>query len=375
MIRTLFAVLTLLLAGAVSAEVPGVTAHSILLGESAAFSGPAAQLGIQMNLGTKAYFDYVNARGGIHGRKIEIKTRDDRYEGNLCVDNTKKLIEQDKVFALVSYVGTPTTVAAMPIFTQAKVPLIGPFTGAEALRNPVNRYIFNIRASYYDETERIVEQLVSTGNRKIAVFYQDDAYGQAGLKGVQIAMDKRNLKIVALGKVERNTIKVQDAVKSIGAARPDGVVMISAYTSIAEFVREMKKAGITTQFFNVSFVGSTALAAALKEEGYGVEISQVVPFPWSPGVRVVKEYQEVLAKSGHTDYNFGSLEGFIVGKVVVEALDRAGKNLTRDKLIAALESMRNVDLGDFVVSFSPTNHSGSKFVDLTMIGRGGKFIQ
>ena len=375
MTRTLVATLTVLFAGLASAQVPGVTAKAILLGQSAAFSGPAAQLGIQMNIGTKAYLDYVNAQGGVYGRKIELKTRDDRYEATLCLDNTKKLIEEDKVFALISYVGTPTTGAAMPVITEAKVPLVGPFTGAELLRTPVNRYIFNVRASYYDETEKIVEQLVSTGNTKIAVFYQDDSYGQAGLKGVEIAMGKRNMKIAALGKVERNTVKVEDAVKTINAAQPDGIVMISAYTSIAEFVRQMKKAGSTTQFHNVSFVGSKALADALKDEGYGVAISQVVPFPWSPSARIVKEYQAILAKAGRTDFNFSSLEGFIVGKVMVEGLKRAGKDLTREKLIAALEKMNNVDLGDFVVSFSPTNHSGSKFVDLTMIGHAGKFIK
>jgi len=357
------------------AQTPGITAKSIVLGQSAAFSGPAAQLGIQMSLGTKAYFDRVNAQGGVYGRKIELKTRDDKYEANLCVENTKKFIEEDKVFALVSYVGTPTTVAAMPIFTQAKVPLVGPFTGAEVLRDPVNRYIFNVRASYYNETEKIVEQLVSTGSNNIAVFYQDDAYGQAGLKGVEIAMTKRNMKISALGKVERNTIKVEDAVKAINAARPDGVVMISAYTSITQFVRLMKIAGSTTQFHNVSFVGSKALSDTLKDEGYGVAISQVVPFPWSPSVQVVKEYGEVLTKAGIADFNFSSLEGYIVGKVMVEGLKRAGKDLTREKLVAALEGMNNVDLGDFVVGFSPTNHSGSKFVDLTMIGHAGKFIK
>jgi ABC-type branched-subunit amino acid transport system substrate-binding protein len=175
--------------------------------------------------------------------------------------------------------------------------------------------------------------------------------------------------------VERNTVKVQDAVKTINAAQPDGVIMISAYTSIAEFVREMKAAGSTTQFHNVSFVGSTALADALKDEGYGVAISQVVPFPWSPSVPVVKEYEDVLAKAGHADFNFSSLEGYVVGKVVVEALRRAGKEPTREKLVTALEGMSNVDLGDFIVSFSPTNHSGSKFVDLTMIGRNGKFLK
>ncbi len=375
MMRIYLTMLAALLAFPAFGQAPGVTAKSILLGQSAAFTGPAAQLGIQMNLGTKAYLDYINARGGVYGRKIALKTRDDRYEANLCVDATKKLIQEDKVFALISYVGTPTTGAAMPVITEAKIPLVGPFTGAELLRTPVNRYIFNVRASYYDETEKIVEQLVSTGNKKIAVFYQDDSYGQAGLKGVEIAMGKRNMKIVALGKVERNTVKVEDAVKSINAAQPDGVVMISAYTSIAEFIRLMKKAGSTTQFHNVSFVGSKALADALKDEGYGVAISQVVPFPWSPSVQIVKEYQQIMTKAGNTDFNFSSLEGFIVAKVMVEGLKRAGKDLTRDKLIAALESMNNVDLGEFVVSFSPTNHSGSKYVDLTMIGRGGKFLK
>ena len=375
--RAMYAVLIVLAASAACsayAQVPGVTPTTIVLGQSAAFSGPAAQLGIQMNIGTKAYLDHINAKGGVNGRKIELKTRDDRYEADLCRENTKKFIEEDKVFALISYVGTPTTTAAMPLITEARIPLVGPFTGAEMLRTPVNRYIFNVRASYYDETEKIIEQLVSTGNKKIAVFYQDDNYGQSGLKGVEIAMGKRSIQVVALGKVERNTVKVEEAVKAINAAQPDGVVMISAYTSIAQFVREMRAAGSKTQFYNVSFVGSKALADALGDEGYGVAISQVVPFPWGSSV-VVKQYKEILTAAGHADFNFSSLEGFIVGKVMVEALKRAGPELTRPKLIAALEGMNNVDLGDFVISFSSTNHSGSKFVDLTMIGHRGKFIQ
>ncbi len=374
MIRTLLAIIAVAFTGLASAET-GVTNTSILVGQSAAFTGAAAQLGIQMNAGTKAYFDYVNTQGGVNGRKIELKTRDDRYEANLAVDNTKKFIEEDKVFALISYVGTPTTAAAMPVFTQAKVPLIGPFTGAESLRNPVNRYIFNVRASYYDETEKIVEQLVSTGLKKIAVFYQNDAYGQAGLKGVELAMTRRSMKFAAMSTVERNSTDVAAAVKTIAASEPDAVVMISAYTSIAEFVRQMKKAGSAAQFHNVSFVGSKALSEALGNEGYGVVISQVVPFPFSPTTAIVKEYQEIMKKAGHTDYNFSSLEGFIVAKVFVEGVKRAGKDLTREKLVSALEAMSNYDAGGFVVGFSPTNHSGSKLVDLTMIGREGKFIQ
>jgi ABC-type branched-subunit amino acid transport system substrate-binding protein len=372
MMRRLFAALSISAAlfSCAFAQVPGVTPKSILLGQSAAFSGPAAQLGIQMNIGAKAYFDHVNSQGGVYGRRIELRTRDDKYESDLAVENTKKFIEEDRVFALFAYVGTPTTLAAMPIFTQAKVPLIGPFTGAEAFRNPLNPYIFNIRASYYDETEKIVAQFAGVGIKNIAVFYQNDAYGQAGLKGVELAMGRRNMKISALGTVERNTVKVEDAVKKISAVSPDAVVMISAYTSIAEFVRQMKRTGSAAQFYNVSFVGSKALADALQADGYGLVISQVVPFPWSSQIPLVKEYQRVLAGSGIKDWNFSSLEGFIAAKVLVEALKRAGKDLNRPKLIAALEGIQRHDLGGFDVDFSPASHNGSTFVELTMIGRG-----
>jgi len=372
MMRRLFAVLSIsaALVGCAFAQVPGVTPKAILLGQSAAFSGPAAQLGIQMNIGAKAYFDHVNSQGGVYGRRIELRTRDDKYESDLAVENTKKFIEEDRVFALFAYVGTPTTLAAMPVFTQAKVPLIGPFTGAEAFRNPLNPYIFNIRASYYDETEKIVAQFAGVGIKNIAVFYQNDAYGQAGLKGVELAMGRRNMKISAFGTVERNTVKVEDAVKKISAVSPDAVVMISAYTSIAEFVRQMKRAGSAAQFYNVSFVGSKALADALQAEGYGLVISQVVPFPWSAKIPLVKEYQRVLAERGIKEWNFSSLEGFIAAKVLVEALKRAGKALNQPKLIAALEGIQRYDLGGFDVDFSPASHNGSTFVELTMIGRG-----
>lgn len=354
---------------------PGVTPTTIVLGQSAAFSGPAAQLGVQMNIGAKVYFDHVNSQGGVYGRKIELRTRDDKYEGNLCAENTRKFIEEDKVFALIAYVGTPTSAAALPIFTEAKVPFFGPFTGAELLRDPFNRYIFNVRASYYDETEKIVEQLVSTGIKNIAVFYQNDAYGQAGLKGVQRAMDRRNMKLAATATVERNTTDVAAAVKAISAPQPDAVVMISAYTSIAEFVRQMKKIGYAGQFHNVSFVGAKALSDALGREGYGVAISQVVPFPWSPTLLIVKEYIALMKAAGVKEYNFSSIEGFIVAKAFTEGLKRAGKDLTRERLIVALEGMSNVDLGGFVVNFNPQSHNGSKYVDLTIIGRAGKFVK
>ena len=353
----------------------GVTNDKVVLGQAAVFSGPAAQLGIQMRNGIKSYLDFVNEKGGVHGRKIELVTEDDFYESARAPAASRKLIEEHKVFALVGYVGTPTGVAHLPVVTQAKVPLVGMFTGAEVLRVPFNRYVFHVRASYYDETEKIVEQIVSIGGRNIAVFYQDDAYGMAGLTGTEIAMKKRNLQISARATVERNTVKVENAVQTLHAAKPDAVVMISAYTSIAEFVRQMKKAGSAATFYNVSFVGSKALADALGNDGVGVAISQVVPFPWGNAVPVVREYQQLAKKAGYADYNFSAMEGFLSAKVAVEGLRRAGKNLTREGYIAAMEKMQDVDLGGFFVSYSPTNRAGSKFVDLTIIGRGGKFLR
>jgi ABC-type branched-subunit amino acid transport system substrate-binding protein len=328
-----------------------------------------------MRNGIQSYFALVNERGGVNGRKLELVTEDDKYEAKEAPGASKKLIEEHKVFALLGYVGTPTGTEHVKVTAPAKVPLVGMFTGAEALRVPFSRYVFHVRASYYDETEKIVEQVISTGGQKIAVFYQNDGYGQAGLKGVEIAMGKRNQKIAALGTVERNTIAVEDAVKKIQAVQPDAVVMVSAYTSCAEFIRQMKKAGSAATFYNVSFVGSTALAAALGKDGSGVAISQVVPFPWGTSVPVVKEYQAAAKKAGFADYNFSAMEGFLTAKVMVEGLRRAGKNLTREGFVDAMDKMNDVDLGGFFVSYSPKSHTGSKFVDLTIIGREGKFLR
>ena len=354
---------------------PGVTSTSILLGQSAAFTGPASELGTEMRAGAMAYFQWINAQGGVNGRKIELKSLDDGYEGDRAAANTKKLID-DGVFLLFGYVGTPTSNASKPIFTAAKVPFVGPFTGAESLRNPVNRYVFNIRASYYDETDKLVAQLLGQTLDRIAVFYQNDDYGKAGLTGVERAMQKRNMKIIATGTVERNTVDIAAAVKSICNVDPQGVVMISAYKSCAAFIKGARAAGCNPQFMNVSFVGSKALAHETGPAGRGVGISQVVPFPWNLSARVVKEYQQLLeASTGKQNYSFTSLEGFIAAKVLVEGLRRTGNDLTRERFVNAMEQIRDYDVGGFTVSFSPTDHSGSKFVELTVIGKDERFLR
>jgi ABC-type branched-subunit amino acid transport system substrate-binding protein len=353
----------------------GVTADTVIVGQSAALSGPAKELGLDMRMGVQTYFDQVNKSGGVHGRKLVLRSLDDGYEATRAAANTKTLI-QEGAFALLGYVGTPTSEAAKPIFTEAKVPFVGAFTGAELLRAPFNRYIFNVRASYYNETDAIVNLLASLGFSRIAVFYQNDSYGKAGLAGVELAMAKRKMKIAATGTVERNTTEVAAAVTEIAKIDPQAVVMISAYKSCAAFITAMKKANSNPQFMNVSFVGSKALATELGEAGRGVGISQVVPFPWSLSAPVVKEYQKhFVAHTGNDNFNFSSLEGYIAAKVFVEGLRRAGPKPTRQGFIAALETLRDFDLGGFNVTYTPLDHNGSKFVELTVIGRDGKFLR
>lgn len=353
----------------------GVTDKEILVGQFAAQTGPAAELGKRMQLGMLAHFNAVNAAGGVHGRSIKLVSRDDGYEPEKAAAAVKALIEEDKVFALVGSVGTPTTLAAVPAINAAGIPLIGPFTGAQALREPFNRNLFHVRASYFDETERIVQHLSTLGIKKIAVFYQNDSYGKAGLEGVTRALTKRNLKPAATVTVERNTVDVAAALADILKAAPEAVVQISAYKSCAALIKQARTKGYGGQFFNVSFVGSTALSAELGDAGAGVTISQVVPFPYIPSLAVVREYQQRMTEAGHKDFDFSSMEGFLAAKVFVEGARRAGKALTRESLVTGLESMREVDLGGFIVSYGPKNHEASRYTDLTIIGRGGRFVR
>lgn len=356
--------------------VSSAASEDILLGQFAAQTGPAAELGKRMQVGIEACLRPANAAGGIKGRPLKLIVRDDGYEPERALAAAKALIEEDKVFALIGSVGTPTNLAALPVITKAGIPLVGPFTGAQALREPLNRNLFHVRASYFDETEKIVEYLTTMGVRRISVFYQDDAYGKAGLDGVVRALKKRNLAPALTTTVERNTVKVENAVAQTLAQRPEAVVQISAYKSCAAFIKQARAKGYGGQFFNVSFVGSKALADELGDTGVGVVISQVVPLPYLPTSAIVREYQQRMKEAGHTDFDFTSLEGFIAAKVMLEGLRRAGgKNLTRPELVAALESMHEYNLGGFTVSYSPTNHEGSHFTDLTMIGRGEKFLQ
>jgi branched-chain amino acid transport system substrate-binding protein len=360
-------------AAAASLALPALAqTRALVIGQSAALSGPAAQLGLQMNAGARLWFDQVNAAGGINGATLELRAADDGYEPDRCKANTEKFIK-DEVFALLGYVGTPTCAAALPLINEERIPFFGPFTGAEILREPFAKSVFHLRASYYDETELIVKQLTSLGLNRIAVFYQNDAYGKAGLEGTVRALKRRNLEPVAAGTVERNTVDVAAAVAQIVPKIPNAVVQISAYKSCAAFIREARKASFGGTFFNVSFVGTQALADELKAEGAGVMISQVMPFPYTAATPITREFAAATAKAGGAvQANYSSLEGYLAAKVFTEGLKRAPKNPTREQLIAGLESIQRSDFGGFMVDFSARDHVASSFVDLSMLTGDGK---
>jgi ABC-type branched-subunit amino acid transport system substrate-binding protein len=353
----------------------GVYDSLLVLGQSAAFTGPAAALGAEFRRGAVLYFDQVNAAGGVHGRSIFLLSLDDGYEPDRTLRNTRKLIEQDRVFALFGFVGTPTSKAALPLATRAGIPFFAPYTGAELLRSPFNRFVFNVRASYFQETAALVDYLMARELSDVAVFYQDDSYGRAGLEGVRRALARNGLSVGATGTVKRNTTDVAEAVESISAAAPDAVVMISAYKSCGEFIRKAKEAGFDGPFLNVSFVGSTSLAMDLWLDARGVVVSQVVPFPADVSIPVVKEYNELLrSASQHGKVSYGSLEGFIAAKIFVQGLQRAGRELTREALITAFESLGTLDVGGFEVAWGPQGHPGSDFVDIAVIGERNRWL-
>ena len=348
--------------------------RKIVLGQSCALTGAAAQLGQQMRIGAKLCFDAVNASGGVNGLQIELKTLDDGYEPERCKANTQAFIDED-VFALFGYVGTPTTLAALPLVNQAKIPLFAPLTGAQALRDPLSRWVFHVRASYFEETALIVRQLTQLGLHRISVFHQNDSYGKAGLDGVLRALTPLGLSPIATSTVERNTVDVAKAVKDLVPASPEAIVMISAYKSCAAFIRAARKAGFGGVFYNVSFVGTEALIEELGKDALGVVVSQVMPYPFGTVSGVASEYQTALYKANATgagyklDYN--GMEGFLTAKVFVEGLRRMGRP-SRDGLVGALESLQNYNVGGFPLHFTPAKHTASSFVELTMLTGDGK---
>jgi branched-chain amino acid transport system substrate-binding protein len=373
-LKALPVVIAALLATGVSAFAEdGVSADKVVFGQATALEGPASALGQGMKLGLEAAFTEINKAGGVKGRKLELKSVDDGYEPSKSIEVVKKLLEEDKVFALAGAVGTPTAAATQPIATAAGAPFIGAFTGAEFLREPYKPLVMNIRASYFQETEAMVEHLTKDiGASKIAIMYQDDAFGQAGLAGVKKALDKRQMQLAGEGTFERNTLAVKAALLAIKKAQPDAVIMISPYKPAAEFIKLARQIKLDATFVNISFVGSNALAKELGPAGAGVVITQVVPFPNDASIPVVGRYQAALkASAPDAQPGFVSLEGYLVGRAIIAALEKVSGDLTRQAVVEAVQKAGTIDLGGFKLAYSPSSNRGSDQVFLTVIQADG----
>ena len=354
-------------------------AADIVIGQVAPLSGVLATTGQQMVLGGKIYFDAINAQGGVHGSKIRVVVVDDGYKVDETVRLTKDLLARPEVVALYGFAGTANVGKLLTdgILDQGGAALVAPYTGGEPLRSPFNPWIYHVRAGYADEAEHMVQQVTTLGMSRIAVMYQDDGFGKAGLAGVEKAVAKRGLKLSVAAPYERNTDKIEDAVAKVKASDAQAVIMISVNKSTAAFIKRYRETGGGAQLYNISVVDPTEIVklAGLKN-AHGLGISQVVPYPYMPNLPATREYQMLLKKYAPDQHvNYTSFEQFLGAKVLVEALRRAGPNPTRAKVAKALESLTSYDLGGITVNYSAENRIGSRYVEVTVIGSTGKLLK
>ncbi len=374
-LRRIAAVATLTVCVAAGAAEGVTDLGSIKFGMSSPLTGPNGVYGRAMKEGIEAGFAQVNARGGIAGRRLELVALDDGYETVNAVANAKYLLDREKVFALIGFYGTSPTAAVLPELEKAGVPLIGTVSGAEALRGPTHRTMFHLRASYGDETAAIVKTLLTVGVQRIAVFYQDDGFGQAGLRGITQALDEARLKPVAVASVPRNSVDVAAAAESIAKSNPQAVVMVTLFKPTAEFIRKTRAAGVSPYFVALSPVGTDQLIGDLgADKSRGIQVSQVIPYPWGNKLQVVRDYKKALtAYAKHDNYSYYGLEGYLSARLAAAALERTGRQLSREQLMAALRAAP-FDLGGYRVNYERNSNSGSSYVEISVIGQDGQIL-
>jgi ABC-type branched-subunit amino acid transport system substrate-binding protein len=348
-----------------------LAAEPILVGQSAALTGPANLLGTEMTRGMNAYFNQVNERGGVNGRQIKLITLDDGYEPDRTIQNTKTLINDNKVVALVGYVGTPTSVAVLPLAKAAGIPFIGAYTGADSLRNGKYDNIFNIRASYNDEALRIVTEIDAMGLRTMGIVIQKDAFGDAGLNAINAALAKHPaIKVLWTETVERNSVNVDAAVAKIGSGHVDSVYIVSAYKTESVLITRARKAGYVGLFTTLSFVGTEPLAQMAGDAARGTVVPAVMPSPHSEPIILSTEYRKAMSAGVATPtYSYASMEGYVAARVFVEAVKHVSGKVTAESISEAMHGLR-IDMGGFAVDFTKSNNASS-WVETTVIGANG----
>lgn len=353
---------------------PGITKSTIRIGQSAGVSGPVAGSVKEQIAGAQVYLNHVNASGGVGGRRIELLTYDDGFDAKRTPDNVRKLISDDKVFALFMVRGTPQNESILPLVAAEKIPLIAPLTGAITLHRPVNRYVFNVRAKYQDEVARAINHLATSGMNRIAIFYANDGFGQDVFEGFNTALQARGVQPAGAASFNRPMGDISQGVASVNKANPQAVMVIGSGSEAAKIIREMKKAGSQAQFVTLSNNAADSFIKELGEDGKGLIITQVVPGMNSSQMSLASEYRS-MAKAQKAEPSNAGMEGFMSAKVLVEGLRRAGAEPTREKLVAALESLRDYDLGGILISYSAARHTGSSFVEMSIVSSTGKLIR
>ncbi len=374
--RLLFAALATALPFAAAAQAPiaGVTAKSILIGQSTPLSGANKELGEDIRNGALAYFKKINSAGGVNGRTIELLSLDDGNDTKRSGANAKELLADKGVLALFGYASATLSRPALPFVEQYKAPFFAPFTGADPMR-VFNPRVYNIRASYADEFEKIVEYYFTTGSKRFSVVYYDDVVGKENFAAVERSLKKRGLTPTSITAFkDRTKPDIEAGVKEVAKGTPDVVILTTLFKASADFVRVGRKSGLSAQYVSNSFPGASPLAKELGKDGVGVAVAQVVPPPTRRSLPIVREYQVAIEQfSGKKEYSFTSLESYIAAKVLVEGIRRAGPKLSRESLVKALDSMQKFDAGEYFVNFSNSDHNGSSFVELTIIGKDLKF--
>lgn len=353
----------------------GVSADSITLGQSTSLTGPLGDLGQEVLKGAKVYFDALNARGGVNGRSIKLVSKDDAYDSKKTLDNVNAMIAENATFALFGTFGTPNNEALIPLAQKAGLPVLMPYSGAPSIRSKTATGVFNLRASYADEVNRLVEHLSTLGIKKIAIAYQNNAFGKEVLTAANEAMERRKLKPLLSVSVENNGSDAPEAAEKLVASGPEAVLLALAGKPTIDVIKNVSQRRRGMQMYALSVLATPSNLRALSPDGTGVAITQVVPYPSNPTLPLVREYQQAMTAAGHADFSHLSLEGYLNAKVVTEGLRRAGSHPTRASLVAALDTLRGYNLGGLDVSFGQGAASGSRFVELTMVNAQGKLIK
>ncbi len=373
MLRSLFMVSMMLAAGHGFAGDKGVTPTEIRLGASAVLSGPLGAQTRDYGVGSRLYFDAVNAEGGVHGRKISYTTLDDGFDVKRAVDNTRKLIEEELVFMIFHSTGTAQTGAILPLLAESRTIAFGPVTGASAFREKVNPYLFHVRASYANEARRILSQLKQTGISRIAVFYQDDGLGKTLQAELRVAAAAENISFVAEIKGDPAKPDFQAAAAATEQAKPQAVIVATAGATFTNYIKAVQQTGAKPGFYGFSVASVDVINRELKEQARGIILTQIMPSLRNTTIPVVAEYLKLLReKSPGAPPSASQFEGFVHAKLLVEGLRKAGRQLSTDTFIKAMESAGEISFGRFVAKYSPQSHNGSSYVEMAIIDNEGQ---